>query len=162
MQDWKKSSPQDCVSPRGHYAPRLFQLSSSFSEINSSAKIRMALKRTVLYRLKYIVIYCFSVTLDRIWGFWAFRIRYFYDSFLFFLFSIRIPIQGNTPQSEILRIAQKIPIRITKKKIFFEASLRDIFVRSKKGVPILVRVTLLFFVFIWVAEGFCSKVKILI
>ena len=52
MQDWKKSSPQDCVSPRGHSAPRLFLLSSSFSKINSSAKIRMALKRhTVLYRL---------------------------------------------------------------------------------------------------------------
>ena len=52
MQDWKKSSPQDCVSPRGHFAPRLFLLSSSFSKINSSAKIRMALKRhTVLYRL---------------------------------------------------------------------------------------------------------------
>ena len=48
----KKSSPQDCVSPRGHFARRLFLLSSSFSEINSSAKIRMALKQdTVLNRL---------------------------------------------------------------------------------------------------------------
>ena len=55
MQDWRKSSPQDCVSPRGHFASRLFQLSSSFSEINSSAKIRMALKRhTVLHRLTKI------------------------------------------------------------------------------------------------------------
>ena len=49
----EKSSPQDCVSPRGHFAPRLFLLSFSFSEINSSAKICMALKRhTVLYRLR--------------------------------------------------------------------------------------------------------------
>ena len=55
MQNWKKSSPEDCVSPRGHFAPRLFLLSSSFSEINSSAKIRMALKRhTVLYRLTFL------------------------------------------------------------------------------------------------------------
>ena len=53
MQDWKKSSPQDCVSPRGHFASRLFLLSPSFSKINWSAKIRMALKRhTVLYRLR--------------------------------------------------------------------------------------------------------------
>ena len=48
----KKSWPQDCVSSRGHFTPRLFLLSSSFSEIKSSAKIRIAHKRhTVLYRL---------------------------------------------------------------------------------------------------------------
>ena len=48
----KKSLPQDCVSLRGHFAPRLFLLSSSFPEINSNAKIRMALMRhIVLYRL---------------------------------------------------------------------------------------------------------------
>ena len=41
--------------PRGHFAPRLSLLSSSFSEINSSAKVRVALKRhTVLYRLTEI------------------------------------------------------------------------------------------------------------
>ena len=42
----KKSSPQDCVSPRGHFAPRLFLLSSSFSEINSSAKFAWPLSDT--------------------------------------------------------------------------------------------------------------------
>ena len=53
MQDWKKSLPQDWVSFRGHFAPRLFLLSSSFFDKNSSAKICMALKRhTVLYRLR--------------------------------------------------------------------------------------------------------------
>ena len=50
----KKSSPQDCVSPRGHFASRMFLLRFSFFEINSSARIRMALKRhTVLHRLSF-------------------------------------------------------------------------------------------------------------
>ena len=67
MQDWKKSSPQDCVSPRGHFAPRLFLPSFSFSEINSSAKIRMALKRhTVLYRLRILHVYYFHNIFFRI------------------------------------------------------------------------------------------------
>ena len=53
----EKSSPQDCVSLRGHFAPRLFLLSTSFFDRDPSAKIRMALHRlnftrhTVLYRL---------------------------------------------------------------------------------------------------------------
>ena len=48
----KKSSPQDCVSSRRHFAPRLFLLRYSFFDRNSSARIRMALKRhTVLHRL---------------------------------------------------------------------------------------------------------------
>ena len=40
----KKSSPQDCVSLRGYFAPRFFLQRFSFFEKNSSAKIRLALK----------------------------------------------------------------------------------------------------------------------
>ena len=53
----KKFATGLCVPSRTFHSagepPRLFLFSSSFSEINSSAKTRMALKRhTVLYRFK--------------------------------------------------------------------------------------------------------------
>ena len=40
----KKYSPQDCVSLREHFAPRLFLQRFSFFDKNSGARFRMALK----------------------------------------------------------------------------------------------------------------------